>query len=145
MGKQYHVERFTLGSVDLPMDAENFAFMYYQEYDDVFGNNMSSKTDPNEIAGFLKISHFNKKVYRKFRGWNGVKSETVRLTYRTMCELGVKPGDEVTIEPTCWFDYYWYHSNAGIKYPFIIAFWGIVFAFASFLLSLIPYFCHCNQ
>ncbi len=146
MDNTYYVERFRFGQIDLPLDSENFAFMYYQEYGDVFGETMSSKTKPNEIAGYLKISTRNgKSVYRKFRGWNGVKRDIVQLTYRTMCEIGVKPGDEVTIEPSNWFTYYWRNSNAGIKYPFIIAFLGILFAFASFLLSIIPYFCSCNH
>ena len=92
------------------------------------------------IEGFLKITNSSgKSIYRRFRGYNNT-SDTAYLGYRSMCELGIEDGDEVSVEPSCWFKYLIHNSDSYIKYSVIFAIVGVVCSVLSLLVAIVQLF-----
>ena len=148
MGK-YEIRKLDLGKKDLAGDCEKLAFFYSKEFEEINeGENMKETTDPDKLYGYLKIiSQFGKVIYRRYRSIAGIKQGEVHLTYRSYCELASEPGDKVWVEKSNWFSFYWYNSDAGVRWPFKIAFIGIILAIISFLITLyqlLPSF-HCHH
>lgn len=134
---KYIVENLVLSNPDIDFKAEKYAFFHSSEYENIQGQNMSSNEDPDIISGYLRLKNgYGKRVYRRYHGWH-VKQGRVCLSYRTRCELGVKEGDEIYIQSSNWFCYYYNHSDAGIKWPFRIALYGFMIAIISLNLQLI--------
>ena len=96
---------------------------------------MQNKTDL--IEGFFKITNTDgKKIYRKFRGCS-VDSGKVYLGYRSMCELGLKEGDTIFVEPTSWLKYFLKNSDTYIRITVKLAIFGLVCAILSVALGII--------
>ena len=119
---------------------DRFLFAYSKDYEKITGCSIKeaySKNKTNLIEGFLKITNESgKKIYRRFRGCN-VDSGSVYLGYRSMCELGLKDGDTVSIEPTSWLKYYLHNSDSYIRHTVRIAIFGLLCTVTSMVLSII--------
>lgn len=124
-------------------DYEKYVYMYNKKYEKITGcsiKNAYSQKKTKIIEGFLKITNkCGKRIYRRFRGCQ-VESDNVYLGYRSMCELGLKNDDEVLIEPTSWFRYYWSNSDIYIRFTVKIAAFGLLCTVASTVLSIIQLF-----
>ena len=121
---------------------ERFLFMHSHGYENITKCSMKeaySKKKTALIEGFLKITNESgKTVYRRFRGCN-VNSDSVYLGYRSMCELGLKDGDTITVEPTSWLKYYLHNSDSYIRNTVKIAIFGLLCAVVSMALSIIQF------
>ena len=119
---------------------ERFLFVYSKDFEKITRCSMKeafTKNKTNLIEGFLKITNESgKKIYRRFRGCN-VDSGSVYLGYRSMCELGLKNGDTITVEPTSWWKYYLHNSDTYIRKTIRIAVFGLLCTVASMVLSII--------
>lgn len=139
---EYKVNLLKLNQPNWHQDAERFAFFYSKEYEGLFENKMIDTDDANMLQGYLEISANGKSVYRKYHGLN-IPSETVQLTYRTMCELKVKNNDVVDVKSSNWFKYLFNNSDPGVKWPFRIGLYSLIFAIASITITLIQSFLCC--
>ena len=119
---------------------ERFLYLYHKDYEKITGCSIKDaylKKKTNIIEGFLKITNGSgKKIYRRFRGC-GVSSGSVYLGYRSMCELGLKNGDTITVEPTSWLKYYLHNSDTYVKQTVRIAIFGLLCTIVSMVISII--------
>lgn len=133
------VNKVDYKSIENIDDPERFIFMYSRHFEDVADCPMTDVYSNNKtdlIEGFMKITNESgKPIYRRFRGINK-KSEFAYLGYRSMCELGLKNGDKISVEPTTWFKYLTHNSDSYIKYTVIFAVLGVICSVLSFFLSL---------
>lgn len=119
-------------------EANMYVYVNNQYFKDIFGASYNNISDAALLEGLVKIQCNGKPIYRRLIGKN-IDKKTIMMAYRSQCELKVKEGAsyDFVIEPATWFCYLWNNQDSCIKYPFQFAFWGIVIAFASFLLSII--------
>ena len=109
----------------------NFAFLHSSAYRQIFGTKQKSlQKSWRGLSGYVKVKNGKHKVYLRYHSWNGVKASEVQLSYLNYCRLGLdtsrKQTNEVEISKSCWFCYYCNHWDAGIKWPFILAFGSII-------------------
>ena len=109
----------------------NFAFLHSIAYSQIFGTKQKSlQKSWRGLSGYVKVKNGKHKVYLKYHSWNGVKLSEVQLSYLNYCRLGLDTSkgqtNEVEISKSCWFCYYCNHWDAGIKWPFILAFGSII-------------------
>lgn len=108
----------------------NYAFLHSGAYARIIGMKQNScRKSWRGLSGYVKVKNCKRNVYLKYHAWNGVKSSEVQLSYLNYCRLGLdtKKGgnNEVGISKSWWFCYYTHHWDAGIKWPFILAFIGL--------------------
>ena len=123
---------------------DRFAFMRTDSYRNIYGHPMS-EAKGNEIGGYVEIKNVSngKKIYRKYRGCNKVEDNHVMLDYRTICELQLSAKNEerfITVKKSNWWKFYFRNSDPGIKFPALLAFFGLLFTLISMILSIIFYF-----
>ena len=93
----------------------------------------------HDLYGYLKLKSNKNTIYLRYRAWNHVHKNEVMLSYINRCRLGLvgaKSDAKVKITKSCWFAYYWYNGDSGIRYPFIIAFFSLLFSIVGILLSI---------
>jgi len=114
-----------------PCDAiEEIVYMHSSAFEKMFGKPKCQITDPNILAGYVKISFNGKSVYRKYRSYNMLNGDEAQVDYMTMCQIGFPSlRDEVTIKPTCFWNYQWHTMNKYLRLIFLLT-------IGSFLLSL---------
>lgn len=118
----------------------NFAFLHSSAYRQIFGTKQKSlQKSWRGLSGYVKVKNGKHKVYLKYHAWNGVKSSEVQLSYLNYCCLGLDPSknkkNEVEICKSNWFCYYTHHWDAGIKWPFILAFGSIILSIIGILVK----------
>ena len=134
------VNKVDYNSIENIDEPERFIFMYSHHFEDVADCPMADAYSNNKtdlIEGFMKITNeFGKSIYRKFRGINK-KSESAYLGYRSMCELGLKNGDMVSVVPTTWFKYLIHNSDSYIRHTVILAILGLACSVLSCIFAII--------
>ena len=142
--KVFEIEYDEIATIE---NHERFLFTYQRNFESIFGSSLKDAYKKKQIKiveGFLKITNKSaKSIYRRYRGSNK-ESDRVCLGYRSMCELGLNDGDEVSVEPTSWFKYLIHNSDSYIRYTVIFAIVGLACSVLSFLLSIIQFIFCCG-
>ena len=109
--------------------SEEFVYMHSSAFKIMFGQPKCKVTDPDTLAGYVKISFKGKCVYRKYRSYSPLNGDEAQVDYLTMCQLGCPAlSDEVTIEPSCFWCYQWNTMNKYLKLVFIITLCSLAFS-----------------
>lgn len=127
------------------ISCNQFAFLQSHSFNKILGRKQKNCKKPNQIEGYLKITHGKKKVYLKYRSLSTVTGDQVQLSYPVRCALDVVTGKndapkKVLIKKSSWYAYYWRNGDAGIRMPFRIAVIGIILALISFVLTILQFF-----
>ena len=118
------------------LENEKYVLLYGKNFERIFGDAMG-EGDLEDIEGLVKIKHNCRTVYRRFRGHN-LGKESILMGYRTKKALRVKEvGDEVSVSKASWIGYLWHNQDSCVKWPFRIAFVGIIFAIISFFFTML--------
>ena len=119
-------------------ECDKLAFMHSGAYAEILGVKQRDARK-HDLYGYLKLKSHKNTIYLRYRAWNHVNKKEVMLSYINRCRLGLvgaKSDAKVKITKSCWFAYYWYNGDSGIRYPFIIAFFSLLFSIVGILLSI---------
>ena len=117
------------------VDIHKVAIFYSKDFKTIFGEKMSDAHE-GAIEGIVKISKYNKTIYRKYIAWNKATEGNVKLSTRSLALLGMDDYAKVTITKSNWFAYMWHNNDSTIRVPFKLAFWSILLTLLTGLCSL---------
>jgi len=111
-----------------PYDAtEEFVYMHSSAFEKMFGKPKREVTDPEILAGYVKISHKGKSAYRKYRAYGKLNGDEAQVDYLTMCQLGSPTlNEKVEVEPACFWCYQWNNMNRYLKLLFVLTLLSLV-------------------
>lgn len=127
-------EESALKIVKEKIESEKYVLLHSNNFRNIFGKAMSD-SEVEDLEGLVKIRHNCRAVYRRYKGHN-INGEKILMGSRTMKELRVKEGDEITVKKTSWLAYLWYHQDSCIRQPFRLAFFGILVTLISLLFTM---------
>ena len=126
---------------------DNYAFFHSSQYKEIENEQMNQREDnENDFFSYVKLQVKGRKpIYLKYHSWHVCKRH-VMLSYKNRCLLGMgKPNSlrKVLVTKTCWFKYYWYNNDSGVKCPFRISVVGlaitVISTFATFTKDYIEF------
>ncbi|MCR4812413.1 MAG: hypothetical protein K5867_07505 [Bacteroidales bacterium] len=128
-----------LGTIREKLENEKYVLLFGKNFERIFGDSMG-EGDLDDIEGLVKIKHNCRTVYRRFKGHN-LGKESILMGYRTRKALRIKGAeDKVTVSKASWVGYLWHNQDSCVKWPFRIAFVGIIFALISFFCTMLGLF-----
>ena len=116
----------------------HYAWIYAPDYEDIFGAKRKLTN-----GSYVKIEHGSKCIYRAIEttGTDDVNSETIGLSYNSLCDLGIDPRNtddtKVTISPSCTYNFLRHHPDEAQKLPYRIALFSLCVGILSLALGVI--------
>ena len=122
----YDVTNFDGQTNAVGNEFNKFAYLHSGAFREIFGQKQKDCIGQSDVVeGYLKITNPAKgqNIFLRYHSWNSVHKNEVMLSYPNLCILGIdrKEGGQVKIEESCWFCYYYYNSDSGVRAPFRIA------------------------
>ena len=110
------------------------------DYGAIFGTNQSTASLTLKRLPIVKITANGHPIYREYLQHKLMTSAYAGLTYRSLTLLKDDQGNDpqtLTLEPGCWWMFYWEHPNHTVRMSMRIGVVGISISIVSLILALI--------